>query len=142
MERLAGYRHIWVFDFEYVADDGEVPEPVCLAAVDLVSEERVTLWREDMRRGVPFDTEADSLFVCYSGAGDIGCFLELDWPVPQRLLDLYPEARQMLYDLDGYKSPSLINVARLLGRETMERLAKVDGRVLIISRRFTDADRA
>lgn len=141
MERLAGYRHIWVFDFEYVADDGEVPEPVCLAAVDLVSEERVTLWREDMRQGVPFATEADSLFVCYSGVGDIGCFLELDWPVPQRLLDLYPEARQMLYDLDGYKSPSLINVARLLGLETMESQAKDDARDLIISRRFTDADR-
>jgi DNA polymerase family A len=141
MERLQGYSHIWVFDFEYVADPGETPEPVCLAAVDLVTGTWIKLWRKEMLQPVPFATDDRSLFVCFSGAGDIGCFLRLGWSTPRRLIDLYPEIRQQLYDRDGYKSPSLINAARLLHLPCMESEDKDAARDLIINRGFTEADR-
>lgn len=141
MERLQGYRHIWVFDFEYVADDGEVPEPVCFVAVDLVSGRGVRLWRREMRDGFDLDTGDRSLFVCFSGVGDMACFLDLGWPLPARLVDLYPEIRQQFYDRADFVRSSLLNAARLLGFETMESQDKEAARDLIITRGFTDKDR-
>ncbi len=140
MDRLQGYSHIWVFDFEYVSDPGETPDPVCLAAVDLVTGTWIKLWRDEMQCPVPFPTDDRSLFVCFSGIGDIGCFIKLGWPTPRRLIDLYPEIRQQLYDRNGYKAPSLINAARLLHLPTMESADKDAARDLIINRGFTDAD--
>lgn len=140
MERLRGYKHIWVFDWEYIADPGEPPVPVCLVAVDLVSGDIVRRWRTEFEQGAPFSTEAESLFICFSGVGDISCFLVLGWPLPQRLVDMYPEVRQQLFDRDSYRLPSLTNAARLLGLVTMEDEFKDTARDLIINRQFTDAD--
>lgn len=143
MERLRHFRHVWAVDFEYTADDGEVPEPVCMAAVDLHTGAELTLWREELRAGCPFDAGPGSLFVVFAGSGDLGVFLELGWPVPVRIVDLYPELRQRLYDRPGGTSPSLLAAAALYGvRTPLDTDHKRAMRDLIIHRAYTDSDRA
>ena len=41
----------------------------------------------------PFPIDDDTLFVAYFASAEMGCFLELGWPVPTRILDLYTEFR-------------------------------------------------
>ena len=37
--------------------------------------------------------DRDCLFVAYFASAELGCFLELGWPLPARVLDLYTEFR-------------------------------------------------
>ena len=139
--RLRHYRRVWAMDFEYVHDAGEVPEPVCMVAWDLMTGDKVELWRRELRQGCPFDTGPGSLFIVFSGAGDLGCFLALGWPIPARVVDLYPEARQEVFDTGSPARASLLSAARRYGVPVMESADKEASRDLIIFRRFTDADR-
>ena len=41
----------------------------------------------------PFDTGLSSLFVAYLSSAELACFLELGWPLPAKILDLYVEFR-------------------------------------------------
>jgi hypothetical protein len=53
------------------------------------------LWQDELRalRRAPFNTGQNSLFVAYYASAEIGCFLALGWPVPERILDLFAEFR-------------------------------------------------
>ena len=53
------------------------------------------LWREALLalRSAPFDTGPDSVFVAYYASAELGCFLELGWPLPVNVLDLFAEHR-------------------------------------------------
>ena len=141
MERLDQYDSIWVADFEYTADPGEAPDPVCMVAIDLKSNREIRLWRDQMRGPCPLDISERSLFVVYSGAGDMGCFLQLGWPLPERMVDLYPEIKQVFYDRPEATSSSLLNACAFHGIETIESSDKDYFRDLIIRRRYTDNDR-
>ena len=41
----------------------------------------------------PFPVDNDTLFVAYFASAEVGCFLELGWPAPTRILDLFTEFR-------------------------------------------------
>ena len=41
----------------------------------------------------PFDVGPDSLFVAYYASAEFGCFLALNWPLPERVLDPFAEFR-------------------------------------------------
>jgi len=143
VDNLRHFRHVWALDFEYTHDEGEAPEPVCMVAIDLVTGREIRLWREELHTGCPFDTSPRALFILFSGAGDMGCFLALGWPVPARIVDLYPETRQRLYDRPGSPAPTLLTAAALYGVPTpMDTDHKAAMRGLIIGRTYTDADRA
>lgn len=141
MDRFRGYREIFVFDFEYVSDDGEIPEPVCFVAVELRTGEVTRLWRDEMIGGTPLPVDATALWVCFSGVGDIGCFLELGWEMPARLVDLYPECRMRFYDSEEYVNPSLISACKQWDIPTMTSETKDAARDMIIHRLFSDDDR-
>jgi hypothetical protein len=53
----------------------------------------IRLWRSDLLllHKAPFDTGPDSLFVAYSAGAEISCFVELEWPIPLNILDIYAE---------------------------------------------------
>ena len=89
------FAKVWYVDFEYRADAGERPWPVCMVARELGTGREVRLWRDDLLalNHAPFDVEADTLFVAYFASAELGCFLELGWPLPQNVLDLYVEHR-------------------------------------------------
>jgi DNA polymerase I len=89
------YREIWVVDFEFIANDGDRPIPVCMVAKELRSGRTIRLWQDQLRglEQAPFDAGPDALFVAYFASAEIGCFEALGWPYPERIVDLFCEFR-------------------------------------------------
>jgi len=88
------FRRVIALDFEFIAEPGALPVPVCLVAKELGTGQVIRLWQDELRsRTPPFPVDDDTLFVAYFASAEIGCFLALGWPVPTRVLDLYVEFR-------------------------------------------------
>jgi len=97
------YKELWAVDFEFGAAPGENPEPICLVALELRSGRIVRLWQDEFSATPPYGTGPDTLFTAYYASAEIGCHLSLDWPVPERILDLFTEFRNAL---NGLPTPS------------------------------------
>jgi DNA polymerase I len=89
------FRQVWLVDFEFRADPGERPWPVCMVARELNSGREIRHWRDELLtlQRAPFDTGPDSVMVAYAASAELSCFLELGWRLPDRILDLYVEHR-------------------------------------------------
>jgi hypothetical protein len=80
---LSKFRTVWFVDFEFRADPGERPNPVCLVARELMSNRIVRQWLTDGTPSLPpFDVGSDSLMVAYFASAELGCCLQLGWPMP------------------------------------------------------------
>jgi hypothetical protein len=95
MCRLDDFAEVWLADFEFTEPPGERPSPLCLVARELRTGRTIHLWRNSLRRYIqaPFNTGPLALFVAYLASAELGCFLELRWPLPRNVLDLYAEFR-------------------------------------------------
>jgi DNA polymerase-1 len=87
------FREVWALDFEFIAEPGALPVPVCMVARELASGRLLRLWQDELPDRPPFPVDDRALFVAYYASAEVGCFLALGWPVPARLLDLYAEFR-------------------------------------------------
>jgi hypothetical protein len=89
------FRRIWCIDFEFQAGGGARPHPVCMVAREVVTNQVVRLWQDELRSltRAPFDLGSDVVVVAYMAAAEIGCFLELGWHLPEKILDLFVEHR-------------------------------------------------
>ena len=87
------FREVWSLDFEFVSEPGARPVPVCMVAQEIASGRVIRLWQNEFRDEPPFPVDDDTLFVAYFSSAEWGCFLELGWPIPTRILDLYCEFR-------------------------------------------------
>ena len=89
------FREIWCVDFEYQAAPGERPAPLCVCALELRSGRELRLWRPELcaLKRAPFDTGPDAVLVAYAAAAEMSCFLELGWPLPVNVIDLFAEHR-------------------------------------------------
>jgi len=95
------WRSIWAVDFEFASPEGGRPVPHCVVAHDLVSGRCVRRWLDPHEPGpCPYPTGDDDLFVAYYASAEIGCHLELGWPVPRRIVDLCAEFKNMTSGLD------------------------------------------
>jgi DNA polymerase I len=54
---------------------------------------RLRLWQDELGLRPPFPIDNGTLFIAYFGSAELGCFLQLGWPLPTRILDLYVEFR-------------------------------------------------
>src|SRR6516165_4871808 len=84
---------MWSIDFEFRITDGGFPYVVCLVAREYRSGREIRLWRDELLklRRAPFNTGSDSVVVAYYASAEMGCFLQLGWPLPDNLLDLFAE---------------------------------------------------
>ena len=98
------FREIWYVDFEFRGDPGENPWVVCMVACELNSGRKIQLWRDELLvlRKAPFDTGPDAVLVAYYSSAELGCFLELGWPLPVNAIDLFTEHR---VETNGRKLP-------------------------------------
>ena len=87
------FQSVCALDFEFVSEPGAEPVPVCLVARELRTGRLIRLWQDELGPEPPFPIDDDTLFVAYFASAELGCFLELGWPVPTRILDLYTEFR-------------------------------------------------
>ena len=85
------FREIWACDFEYIAEDGERPVPVCMVAKDLLSGRLISVWQDGWPRARPSRSAMIVLFVAYAATAELSCFLVLGWAMPTRILDLHFE---------------------------------------------------
>ena len=88
---------VWAADFEFSAPPGERPTPICLVARNLVTGVTVRYFGDDLRalKRAPFRTDGGAVFVAYYAVAEIACFLELGWPLPEKVLDLFVEFRRV-----------------------------------------------
>lgn len=119
-------------DFEFIADAGENPDPVCLVAWELRSGRKLRLWRGEFGTAPPYSTGSDTLFVAYYASAEIGCHPALGWPVPQRVLDLFTEFRNRTNGLPTPSGATLIGALVYHGLDTIGATEKEDMRALIL----------
>jgi hypothetical protein len=90
---LDAFREIVVADFEFTAEPGERPVPLCLVARELRSGRCFRLWRDQLGPVPPYATGPDVLFIAFYASADLGCYRVLGWPMPERVLDPFIEFR-------------------------------------------------
>jgi hypothetical protein len=121
-DSLNGYREVWLADFEFFAPAGERPDPICLIAQEFRSGRTLRLWQDDLQRRTepPYPTGPDVLFVAYYASAEMGCHLALDWPMPERVLDLFVEFRGLTNGLDLYHGESLLGALTAFGLDAID----------------------
>lgn len=131
MERFG---ELWVLDFEFSAPAGERPAPLCLVAIEARSGRTVRLWADAMRRlrAAPFDTGPSSVAVAFFASAEWSCFLELGWPMPVHVLDLYSEFRARTNGLRTVAGRSLLGAMTHFGLGTMAPAEKEEMRALAL----------
>jgi DNA polymerase-1 len=98
------FREIWCVDFEYVSRPGETPDVVAMVAKEVGSGRVIKLWHDQLGPEPPFPVDDGVLFVTYYASAEVGCFLQLGWPIPTRIIDLYAEFRR---EVNGLPVPTL-----------------------------------
>jgi hypothetical protein len=126
------FREVWLVDFEFAAPPGERPDPVCLVAHELTTGRRLSIWQDDLRRlhAPPYPAGPDSLVVAYYASAEIGCHLALGWPVPQNIVDLYPEFCNMTNGKDTPCGNGLLGALAWYGLDALEAAEKEQMRAL------------
>lgn len=129
------FEEIWCVDFEFRADDGERPWPVCMVALDLKSGREIRLWRNDLiaLNRAPFNTGPAALFVAFYNSAEIGCFLELGWPMPDNATDLFVEHRVETNGLPNILGDSLLHALAYRGLAHLDAVKKESMRNLVCS---------
>lgn len=87
---LTTFRAVWLIDFEFSQPDGELPEVRCMVAREWRTGRTLRLWADQLHES-PINFGPDVLAVAYYSSAEWNCFLQLDWPLPERILDLYAE---------------------------------------------------
>jgi hypothetical protein len=132
------FREVWLVDAEFRTDPGENPWPVCLAACEYFTKREIVLWRDELirLRAAPFGTGPEALFVAYFASAEIGVFLELGWPLPINILDLFAEFRCQTNGLtvliNNREKNSLLAALTWFGLDRMTRTRKEAMRKLVI----------
>ena len=131
MHPLNCFREIWCADFEFHAPDGHRPEPLCLAAREVRSGRVVTIWlTDDPPATPPFAIGPDGLFIAFYASAELGCFLALGWPMPERILDLFAEFRAITNGRTMPHGCGLLGVLAHFGLDALAGAEKDDMRAL------------
>ena len=88
------FRRAIIVDFEFRIEPGGLPHVVCAVLREFGCGLELRLSRDDLlaMRQPPLDLEQDVL-VAYYASAEIACFLQLGWPLPRHVIDLYAEHR-------------------------------------------------
>jgi DNA polymerase family A len=137
------FAEIWAVDFEFSAEPGEKPQPLCLVALELCSGRKVRVWRDEFDIVPPYPTSPDALFVAYYASAEISCHLVLAWPVPERVLDLFAEFRNLTNGVPTGNGASLLGALSFHGLDSIGTVEKEEMRDLVLrGGPWSDAERA
>lgn len=123
---LDAFREIVVADFEFTALPGERPAPICLVARELRSGRRFRIWRDQFGPAPPFAIGPDVLFVAFYASAELGCYRALGWRMPERILDLFVEFRNLTNGRPTPSGASLLGAATYFGIDASGADAKVE----------------
>ena len=131
------------FEFEFGGHVGNRPRPVCMVARELRSGRTWRIWRGRFESKPPFPIGPDALFVAFYASAELGCFRQLGWEMPARILDLFCEFRNLI---NGTRGPGdrndLVSALTYFGLDTIGAHAKASMIALILSGGpWTEAER-
>jgi DNA polymerase I len=88
------FRRAVIADFEFRIEPGGLPDVVCAVFREFGSGHELRFWHDDLlaKGRPPLDLEQDVLVAFYASA-EVACFLQLGWPLPRHVIDLYAEHR-------------------------------------------------
>ncbi len=141
---LRPYCEIWLVDFEFSAEPGERPAPLCMVAREFRSGRTLRIWGDSLARMArpPLSVGADSLFVAYYASAELGCFLSLGWPMPARVLDLFTEFRNSTNGLPTTAGSSLLGALAYYGLDAIGAAEKAEMRELAMrGGEYSEAER-
>ena len=139
------FREIWACDFEYRAPPGERPRPICMCARELRSGREIRLWENELRQlsAAPFDIGPDSVMLAYAAAAELSCFLELGWPLPVNVIDLFAEHRVATNGIPLPCGNGLLGALAIRGLAHIDAGEKEEMRRLILSKTdYSEEERA
>jgi DNA polymerase I len=118
---LNNYREIVLADFEFEARQGERPVPVCCVAHELRSGRWFRIWQDDLRSALaaPYATGSDVLFVAFYASAELGCYRQVGWSMPERILDLFTEFRDRTNGVPPPGGSGLLGALTCFGLDTM-----------------------
>jgi hypothetical protein len=126
------FYEVWAVDFEYGVYPGENAKPVCLVAWELRSGRKLRIWRDEFGVTPPYPTGPNVLFVAYYASAEIGCHLALNWPVPERILDLFTEFRNYTNGLQTISGAGLLGALAHFGLDSIGVVEKAEMRDLAL----------
>ena len=128
------FGEVWAVDFEYAAPDGEPPVPLCMVARRIEDGRTLRLWRHELgvMRAAPFACDANALLVAYYASAELSCFLELGWPLPVNVLDLYVEFRNVTNGLPTPCGSGLLGALAYYGLDGLGAADKESMRALAL----------
>ena len=134
MDPLHFFEEVRFADFEFNAQAGERPSPVCLVVRELRSGRISRYWLDELRkmRQPPFPTDAANLFVAYYASAELGCFQALGWPMPARVLDLYCEFKRQTSGLKVPCGYGLLGALANFGCDSIDAADKDTMRALVL----------
>lgn len=130
---LADFDAIICFDFEFGAPPGERPAPRCVVARELRTGMEWRVWLDGMKAPCPYPVGPRTLFLAYYASAEIACHLVLGWPVPENVIDLYVEFKNLKNVFSSTVRPGrsgLLDALRAFGLSSIGDLAKDEMRQL------------
>lgn len=121
------FEEVVFVDFEFSQPAGERPVPVCMVAHELGSGRTLQLFGEDLRRcdgQAPYPGSRHVLFVAYYASAEMSCHLALGWPMPELVLDLFTEFRNLTNGVDPPCGSSLLGACVYMGVDAMHTIQK------------------
>lgn len=115
-------------DFEFISRPGEIQEPVCVVAHDIISGETKKLWIQGYafsNLNPPYTLGVKDLFVAYFSSAEWHCHYSLNWPMPMNVIDLYAEYKIQVNNSGTVKSKAgLLDACKKYGIESIEQEEK------------------
>jgi hypothetical protein len=89
------FREIVIADSEFATLPGERPVPTCFVGHELISGRTFRIFQPQFGSSPPWATGPDVPFVAYYSSAEFGCYREIGWPLPERVIDLFVEFRNL-----------------------------------------------
>jgi DNA polymerase-1 len=126
------FAELWCVDFEFCAEPGDRPIPVCLTALELRTARRIRVWQDEFGNAPPYPIDRDALFIAYYASAELGCHLALGWPIPENVLDLFAEFRNSTNGIATVSGVSLLGALAHHGLNGIGAVEKNDMRALVM----------
>ena len=129
--------HFILIDFEFRPRggiEGNPIEVICMVALDMTSNQYTHYWSDDLyaMKALPFQTFDNTVFVAYFASAELSCFEVLGWTMPDNVLDLYAEFRNLTNGLSLTEGRSLLGALKYFGIACIESDLKDDMRTLAL----------
>lgn len=124
-------------DFEFRPVDGIEGNPIeviCMVAFDPQAGKYYKLWKDELYKlsAPPFVIDSKTVLVAYFASAEMACFEALGWAMPDLILDLYVEFRNLTNGIFLPEGKSLLGALKYFGLDSISAEYKDDMRDLAL----------